>query len=112
MDNIELHINEKNKAKTEVIDVGTLIEYLFGNIWKEAQVTEIHYDDVPPYYSILMEKDNVIIERKTIRQKIRYPECSPKSKLPQLFRRGSMPFKARSPQTGRRVSYGQVMPYQ
>jgi len=106
MDNIELHINEKNKAKSEVIDAGTLIEYLFGDIWKEAQVSEVHYDDVPPYYSILLEKDNVIIERQTIRQKIRYPEHQSKSKLPSLFRRGSMPFK-----TNRTVSRGQVAPY-
>ena len=112
MDNIELHINEKNKAKTKVIDAGTLIEYLFGDIWKEAQVSEVHYDDVPPYYSILMEMDNVIIERKTIRQKIRYPQRPSKSKLPPLFRRGSMPFKTRSSSPPRRVSCGQVMPYQ
>ena len=110
MDNIELHIYEKNKAETEVIDAGTLIEYLFGDIWKKAQVTEVHYDDVSPYYSILLEKDNVIIERKTIRQKIRYPERQSLSKLPPLFRMGSMPFKTTS--IGRRVSNGQVLPYQ
>jgi hypothetical protein len=112
MDNIELHIYEKNKAKTEVIDAGTLIEYLFKNTWKEAQVSEVHYDDICPYYSILLEKDNVIIARKTIRQKIRYPQSPSKSKLPPLFRRGSMPFKAKSSETGRQASCGQVMPYQ
>jgi hypothetical protein len=111
MDNIELHINEKNNVKTEVIDVGTLIEYLFGDIWKAAQVSEVHYDDIHPYYSILMEKDNVIIERKTIRQKIRYSDRPSKSKLPPLFRRGTMPFKARSPETGQQISYGKEMPY-
>jgi len=112
MDNIELHINEKNKVKTEVIDSGILMEYLFGDVWKESRVSEVHYDDIYPYYSILIEKDNVIIERKTTHQKIKYSERPCKSKLPQLFRRGSMPFKARSPETGQRVSCGQVMSYQ
>ena len=111
MDNIELHINEKNKTKTEVIDAGTLIEYLFGDTWKEAKVSEVHYDDIFPYYSIQMEKDNVIIERKTTRQKIRYSERPPKQKLPQLFRMGSMPFKEKSSGSGQRVSCSQVMPY-
>ena len=109
MDNIELHINEKFRAETEVIDVGTLIEYLFEDIWEKARVSQVHYDDVPPYYSILLEKDNVIIERKTIRQKIRYPARPSISKLPPLFRMGSMPFKIASRK--RRVSSGQVLPY-
>lgn len=111
MENIELHINEKNKAKTEVIDAGTLIEYLLGDIWREAQVSEVHYDNIPPYYSILLEKDNIIIERQTIRQKIRYPQRPPKSKLPPLFRRGSMPFKTKF-SGGRKIIYGQEMSYQ
>jgi|TARA_R110001599_G_scaffold45999_2_gene135338 hypothetical protein len=110
MDNIELHINEKYRAETEVIDVGTLIEYLFEDIWEKARVSQVHYDDVPPYYSILLEKDNVIIERKTIRQKIRCPQNGSGSKLPQLFRRGSMPFKRRSSEP--RVPSSRVMPYQ
>ena len=110
MDNIELHICEKNKAETEIIDVGTLIEYLFEDIWKKAQVTEVHYDDISPYYSILLEKDNIIIERKTIRQKIRYPERPSISKLPPLFRMGSMPFKTTSRE--RRVPSGKVFPHQ
>ena len=109
MDNIELHICEKYKAETEVIDAGSLIEYLFENMWKKAQVSHVHYDDDSPYYSILLEKYNVIIERKTIRQKIRYPEHQSKYLLPPLLRRGSMPFKTTP--LGRRVSPAQVMPY-
>jgi hypothetical protein len=42
MDNIELHINEKYRAETEVIDVGTLIEYLFEDIWEKARVSQVH----------------------------------------------------------------------
>jgi hypothetical protein len=109
MDNIELHICEKYKAETEVIDAGSLIEYLFENMWKKAQVSHVHYDDDSPYYSILLEKDNVIIERKTIRQKIRYPEHQSKYLLPPLFRRGSMPFKVTP--LGQGVPPAQVLPY-
>ena len=110
MDNIELHISEKHKTKTEVIDAGTLIEYLFGNMWKKAQVSHVHYDDDSPYYSILLEKDNVIIERRTVREKIRYPERTRGSRLPPLFRRGSMPFRTNT--ASRRISPEQVLPYQ
>ena len=47
-----------------------VIAYNNGIYWEQAKVIKVHYDDIHPYYTILLLSSNK--EKQTISNKIKY----------------------------------------
>lgn len=55
----------------EVLEVGTVVWYSTRtDRWTQVRVNKVHYDDVPPYYTISAVAEGGIIDRQTVRNKL------------------------------------------